>query len=46
MDFTIADDILGITSFDPLFIVVIHSAGIASSAAQLFDLAWLQGKKR
>jgi sugar-specific transcriptional regulator TrmB len=45
MDFSIADDVLGITSFNPLFIVVIHSAGIASSAAQLFDLAWLQGRK-
>lgn len=45
MDFTIADEILGITSFDPLFIIVIHSAGIARSAAQLFDLAWLQGEK-
>ncbi|MFH1182672.1 MAG: helix-turn-helix domain-containing protein [Candidatus Moraniibacteriota bacterium] len=45
MDFTIADDILGITSFDPLFIVVIYSEKIARSAAQLFDLAWLQGQK-
>lgn len=45
MDFAIADDVLGITSFNPLFIVVIHSAGIARSTAQLFDLAWLQGRK-
>ncbi|MBM3256624.1 MAG: hypothetical protein FJZ04_04125 [Candidatus Moranbacteria bacterium] len=45
MDFTIADDVLGITSFDPFYIVVIHSPAIARSAAQLFDLAWLQGKK-
>jgi sugar-specific transcriptional regulator TrmB len=45
MDFAIVDGVLGITSFDPLFIVVIHSEKIAHSAAQLFDLAWLQGKK-
>jgi len=45
MDFTIADEVLGITSFDPLFIVLIHSPGIARSAAQLFDLAWLHGQK-
>lgn len=45
MDFTIADETLGITSFDPFYIVVIHSPGIARSTAQLFDLAWLQGQK-
>lgn len=45
MDFAITKDFLGITSFDPLYIVVIHSEGIARSAAQLFDLAWLQGRK-
>lgn len=40
MDFSICDDVLGITSFDPFFIVVIHSESIAKSAAQLFDLVW------
>lgn len=45
MDFTIADDVLGITSFDPIFIILIRSAGIARSAGQLFDLAWHQGQK-
>jgi sugar-specific transcriptional regulator TrmB len=43
MDFAIIDDMLGITSFDPLFMVLIHSERIAKSAAQLFDLAWRQG---
>ena len=40
MDFAIVDDTLGITSFDPLFIVLIRSESIAESAAKLFDLAW------
>lgn len=40
MDFSISEDLLAITSFDPLFIVVIHSESIARSAATLFDLAW------
>jgi predicted transcriptional regulator len=44
MDFAIIDDKLGITSFDPFFVVLIHSEGIARSAATLFDLAWKQGK--
>jgi len=44
-DFTIADDILCITSFDPFYVVVIHSPGIACSAAQLFDIVWLSGLK-
>lgn len=44
MDFAIVDDQIGITSFDPLFIVVIHSEQIARSVAKLFDLAWMQGK--
>ncbi len=42
MDFAIVDDMLGITSFAPFFVVVIYSEGIARSAAQLFDLAWEQ----
>jgi sugar-specific transcriptional regulator TrmB len=44
-DFTIADDILCITSFDPFYVVVIHSPGIAVSAAQIFDIVWLSGLK-
>ncbi|NQV89295.1 MAG: hypothetical protein HQ488_03180 [Parcubacteria group bacterium] len=44
MDFAIIDGMLGITSFDPLFIVLIHSERIATSAGQLFDLAWKQGR--
>jgi len=40
MDFAIADDLVGITSFDPLFVVVIYSEAIARSAQQLFDLGW------
>lgn len=40
MDFAIVDDMLAITSFDPLFVVVIFSERIAKSAAVLFDLAW------
>lgn len=44
MDFAIVDDILGITSFDPIFIVVIHSQELANSAAQLFEMAWEMGQ--
>ncbi|HEU0051228.1 MAG TPA: helix-turn-helix domain-containing protein [Patescibacteria group bacterium] len=46
MDFAITQDLIGITSFDPLFVVVIHNKGIAESASQLFDLAWEQGKEK
>ncbi len=42
MDFAIVDEALAITSFDPLFIVVIRSEKIAASASLLFDLAWKQ----
>lgn len=45
MDFAILDDMIGITSFDPFFVVVIYSEKIAQSAAILFDLAWTQGQK-
>ena len=45
MDFSMVDDILSITSFDPLFIVVIHSERIARSSMALFDLAWKTGKE-
>lgn len=44
MDFSITDNMLAITSFDPLFVVVIRSESIARSAAQLFDLAWRAGE--
>jgi len=44
MDFAIVDDMLGITSFDPLFIVVIYSESVARSAEQFFDLAWKSGR--
>ena len=40
MDFAISEEILAITSFDPLFTVVIHSNSIAHSAMTLFDFAW------
>ena len=40
MDFAIVDDKLAITSFDPLFVVVIFSERIARSAEMLFRLAW------
>lgn len=40
MDFSISKTMLCITSFDPLFIVTIHSEKIARSASLLFDLAW------
>ncbi|HEY4527032.1 MAG TPA: helix-turn-helix domain-containing protein [Candidatus Paceibacterota bacterium] len=45
MDFSVGNDMLAITSFDPLFIVVIHSEQIAHSAAILFDLAWKASKE-
>ncbi len=40
MNFGISDNIVAITSFDPLFLVVIHSAQIAACARLLFELAW------
>jgi len=40
MDFSICDDLLVITSFDPLFCLAIRSQDLANSAAVLFDLAW------
>lgn len=45
MDFSLSKDMLCITSFDPLFIVVIHSEKVARSAALLFDLAWESARK-
>ena len=45
MDFAITDNMLAITSFDPLFVVVIYSDKIADAAGGLFDLAWKQGRR-
>ncbi len=44
LDLAVVDDRIGITSFDPLYIVVIHHPAIARSLATLFDLAWAQAK--
>ena len=45
LEFAMVDDILGITSLDPLFMVVIHSEPSARSAAALFDFVWESGRK-
>lgn len=45
MDFAIVDDVLAITSFDPIYIVVLYSKELAKSASTLFDLAWKTAKK-
>lgn len=42
VDVAVVDDVLALTSFDPLFIVVIHSAALAKSIGLLFDIAWRQ----
>jgi sugar-specific transcriptional regulator TrmB len=44
LDLAVVDDRVGITSFDPLYIVVIHHPAIARSLATLFDLAWARAK--
>lgn len=46
LDLAVVDDRIGITSFDPLYIVVIHHPAIARSLAILFDLAWAQAGSR
>lgn len=46
LDFAIVDDRVAITSFDPLYIVVIQHAAIARSLTILFDLAWTQAGSR
>lgn len=43
LEFAIVDSILGITSLDPLFSVIIHSEPAAHSAAALFDFVWESG---
>ena len=42
VDVAVVDDTLALTSFDPLFIVVIHSVSLAKSVGLMFDLAWHQ----
>lgn len=45
MDLAIVDDVVAITSFDPLSMVVIRSKELARSVAILFDLAWKSARK-
>lgn len=45
MDLAIVDDVLAITSFDPVSMVVIHSKELARSASILFDMAWKTARK-
>ncbi|MFH1099202.1 MAG: helix-turn-helix domain-containing protein [Candidatus Uhrbacteria bacterium] len=45
LDLAIVDNRIGITSFDPLYIVVIHHPAIARSLAVLFDLAWERAER-
>ncbi len=45
MNFGISDNILAITSFDPLFVVVIRSEQAVSAAIILFNLAWNSAEK-
>lgn len=40
MNFGISDNIVAITCFDPLFVIVIHSEQVAKCAGLLFELAW------
>lgn len=40
MDLSISDSFLAITSFQPLFILVIRSTDLARSVNTIFDLAW------
>lgn len=40
MDLSISDHVLAITSFDPLFTIVLRSPELASSVSVVFDLAW------
>lgn len=44
MNFGIADNVLAITSFSPLFVVVIRSEQVVAAASLLFDLAWKSAK--
>lgn len=40
IDVSIADGFISVTSFEPLFMVIIHSKKIAKSFAAIFDVAW------
>lgn len=44
MDFSIVDHMVGCVSFNPLYIVVIHSPAIADSLGLIFDLLWMSCK--
>lgn len=46
MNFGISDNVVAITCFDPLFVIVIHSAQVAACATLLFELAWEGAKIR
>ncbi|MBU0530906.1 MAG: helix-turn-helix domain-containing protein [Candidatus Uhrbacteria bacterium] len=39
-DFALVEDVVAITHFNPLYIIVIHSASIAQSLEPLFDVVW------
>ncbi|MEI6511609.1 MAG: helix-turn-helix domain-containing protein [Candidatus Uhrbacteria bacterium] len=45
MNFGISDNVLAITSFEPMFAVVIRSEQVVAAATLLFDLAWESAKK-
>ena len=45
MDLSLSDDVLAITSFQPLFSLVIRSSDLARSVSVVFDLAWERQKK-
>lgn len=45
MNFGISDSILAITSFNPLFVVVIRSEQVVAAASLLFDLAWKSARR-
>lgn len=44
MNFGISDNVLAITNFDPLFVVVIRSEQVVNAASLLFELAWQNTK--
>lgn len=44
MNFGISDNILAITNFNPLFVVVIRSDQVVKAASLLFELAWQSAK--
>ena len=44
MDLAIVDGVVAITSFDPIFVVVIYSQSLSDSLGLLFDLSWKQSK--